>query len=65
MGSHRVQPEPQGDYQQFERVQVPATKRNEIGSFAEMQIGLEPVIQSEVSQKEKNEFQVLMPMYGI
>ena len=65
MGSHRVQPEPQGDYQQFERVQVPATKRNEIGSFAEMWIGLESIIQSEVSQKEKNQYHILMCICGI
>ena len=29
-------------------------KRNEVGSFAEMWVDLESVIQSEVSQKEKN-----------
>ena len=29
-------------------------KRNEIGSFVDMWMGLESVIQSEVSQKEKN-----------
>ena len=31
-----------------------AIKRNEIGSFVEMWMDLETVIQSEVSQKEKN-----------
>ena len=31
-----------------------AIKRNEIGSFAEMWMDLKTVIQSEVSQKEKN-----------
>ena len=31
-----------------------ATKRNEIVSFAEMWMDLETLIQSEVSQKEKN-----------
>ena len=30
-----------------------AIKRNEIGSFVEMWMGLESVIQSEVSQEEK------------
>ena len=39
--------------------------RNALESVLGMWINLEPVIQSEVSQKEKNEFQVLMPMYGI
>ena len=32
----------------------PAIKRNEIGSFLEMWLDLETVIQSEASQKEKN-----------
>ena len=31
-----------------------ATKRSEIGSFEEMWMDLESVIQSKVSQKEKN-----------
>ena len=31
-----------------------AIKRNEIGSFVEMWVDLEPVIQSKVSEKEKN-----------
>ena len=35
-------------------------KRNEIGSFVEMWMGLESVIQSEVSQKEKNKYHILM-----
>ena len=34
-------------------------KRNEIGSFVEMWMDLETVIQSEVSQKEKNKYRVL------
>ena len=33
-----------------------AIKRNEIGSFVEMCMDLETVIQSEVSQKEKNKY---------
>ena len=33
-----------------------AMKRNEIGSFVEMWMDLEAVIQSEVSQKEKNKY---------
>ena len=36
-----------------------AIKRNEIGSFVEMWMDLETVIQSEVSQKEKNKYHVL------
>ena len=33
-----------------------AIKRNEIGSFVGMWMGLETVIQSEVSHKEKNKY---------
>ena len=36
-----------------------AIKRNEIGSFVEMWMDLETVIQSEVSQKEKNIYRIL------
>ena len=36
-----------------------AIKRNKIGSFVEMWMDLETVIQSEVSQKEKNKYRVL------
>ena len=42
-----------------------AIKRNKIGSFAEMWIDLESVIQSEVSQKEKNKYCMLTHIYGI
>ena len=42
-----------------------ATKRNEIGSFVETWMNLETVIQSEVSQKEKNKYCMLTHMYGI
>ena len=42
-----------------------ALKRNEIGSFVEMWMDLEPVIQSEVSQKEKNKYCMLMHIYGV
>ena len=38
---------------------------NEIGSFVEMWMNLEPIMQSEVSQKEKNKYHVLMHTYGI
>ena len=37
-----------------------AIKRNEIGSFVETWMDLETVIQSEVSQKEKNKCRILM-----
>ena len=40
-------------------------KRNEIVPFAETWIDLETVIQSEVSQKEKNKYCILMYIYGI
>ena len=42
-----------------------AIKRNEIGSFVEMWMDLESVIQSEVSQKEKNKYCILMHICGI
>ena len=38
-------------------------KRNEIGSFVEMWMDLETVIQSEVSQKEKNKYRMLTHIY--
>ena len=42
-----------------------AIKRNKIGSFAEMGMDLESVIQSEVSQKEKNKYRILTYICGI
>ena len=42
-----------------------AIKRNEIASFVETWIHLETVIQSEVSQKEKNKYHLLMYIWGI
>ena len=42
-----------------------AIKRNEIGSFVEMWMDLVSVIQSEVSQKEKNKYCILMHTCGI
>ena len=41
-----------------------AIKRNEIGSFVEVWMDLETVIQSEVSQKEKNRYCMLTHIYG-
>ena len=42
-----------------------AIERNEIGSFAETWMDLETVIQSEVSQKEKNKYRILTYVCGI
>ena len=42
-----------------------AIKRNEIGSFVETWMNLETVIQSEVSQKEKNKYYILTHICGI
>ena len=42
-----------------------AIKRNEIGSFVETWMNLETVIQSEVSQKEKNKYSMIMHVWGI
>ena len=41
-----------------------AIKMNEIGSFVETWMDLETVIQSEVSQKEKNKYRLLMHICG-
>ena len=41
-----------------------ALKRNEIGSFVETWMDLETVIQSEVSQIEKNKYRILMHICG-
>ena len=42
-----------------------AIKRNEIGSFEEMRMELETVIQSEVSQKEENKYRILTHICAI
>ena len=41
-----------------------AIKRNEIGSFVETWMDLETVIQSKVSQKEKNKYHILTHICG-
>ena len=42
-----------------------AIKRNECESFELMWMDLEPVIQSEVSQKEENKYSILTHIYRI
>ena len=42
-----------------------AIKRNESGSYVETWMDLETVIQSEVNQKEKNKYHILMYVCGI
>ena len=42
-----------------------AIKRNEMEVFVVRWMGLESVIQSEVSQKEKNKYSMLTNIYGI
>ena len=42
-----------------------AIKRNKIGSFVEMWVDIETVIQSEVSQKEKNKYRMILFICGI
>ena len=42
-----------------------AIKRKEVGSFGETWMDLETVIQSEVSQKEKNKYHILTHICGI
>ena len=41
-----------------------AMRRNQIGSFAEMWMGLETVIQDEINQKEKNKYRILTHICG-
>ena len=43
----------------------PAIKRNASESVLMRWMNLEPVIQSKVSQKEKDKYHILMHMYGI
>ena len=47
------------------RVKSQALKRNEIELFVMTWMYLETVIQSEVSQKEKNKYHMLTHIYGI
>ena len=42
-----------------------AIKRNAFESFLMMWMNLEPIIQSEVSQKKKYKYHTLMHIYGI
>ena len=42
-----------------------AMKRNELELFVMIWMDLESVIQSEVSQKEKNKYRMLKHIYGI
>ena len=51
-------------------VQIPmeyysATKKNTVESVLMRWVNLEPIIQSEVSQKEKDKYHILMHIYGI
>ena len=41
-----------------------AIKRTEIGSFVETWMDLETIIQSEISQKEKNKYRILTHICG-
>ena len=42
-----------------------AINRNAFESVLMSWMTLEPIVQSEVSQKEKNKYHILMPIYGI
>ena len=42
-----------------------AIKRNKVGSFVEMWMDPETVMQSEINQKEKNKYCVLMNMWNL
>ena len=49
----------------YSRDYYSAIKRNDTGSFTEMWMDLESILQSEISQKKKNEYHILMHIYGI
>ena len=49
----------------YNRILYSAIKRNEIELFVVRWMDLESVIQSELSQKEKNKYRMLTHMYGI
>ena len=49
----------------YTREYYSAIKRNEIGSFVDMWMDLESAIQTEVSQKEKTKYCILMHICGI
>ena len=42
----------------------PTIKKNEIGSFVEMGMDPESVLQSDTSQKEKNKYHISTQIYG-
>ena len=42
-----------------------AIKKNTFESVLKREMELEPIIQSEVSQKEKQQYSILMQIYGI
>ena len=42
-----------------------AIRRNKTGPFTEIWMNLEFIIQSEINQKEKNRYQILMHICGI
>ena len=42
-----------------------AIKRNAFESILKRWMNLEPIIQSEVSQKEKDKYRILMHIYGV
>ena len=42
-----------------------AIEKNEIGSFVEMGMELETIIQREISQKENDKYRILTHTYGI
>ena len=42
-----------------------ALKKNAFGSFLTRWMNLEPIVQSDVSQKEKDKYCILMHVYGV
>ena len=50
---------------QYNIVKFKKKKKNTFESVLMRWMKLEPIIQSEVSQKEKHQYSILMPIYGI
>ena len=49
----------------YSREYYSAIKRNDTGSFTETWMDLESILQSKINQKKKNEYHILMHIYGI
>ena len=58
-------PGPEKGGSSFPRVEYCSAVKNTFESILMRWMNLEPILQSEVSQKEKDKYCTLMPIYGI